>query len=63
MAVAISMIREEKKYLQAFLQRMETEVKVNGEQQPRWDLLMQQVKLYKQFVYNPVQLYRPYSIR
>ena len=52
-----------KKYLQAFLQRMETEVKVNGEQQPRWDLLMQQVKLYKQFVYNPVQLYRPYSIR
>lgn len=52
-----------KKYLQAFLQRMETEVKVNEEQQPRWDLLMQQVKLYKQFVYNPVQLYRPYLIR
>lgn len=52
-----------KKYLQAFLQRMEAEVKINEEQQPRWDLLMQQVKLYKQFVYNPVQLYRPYLIR
>ena len=52
-----------KKYLQAFLQRMEAEIKIDGELQPRWDLLMKQVKLYKQFVYNPVRLYRPYLIR
>ena len=52
-----------KKYLQAFIQRMETKVQVDSGQQPRWDLLMQQIKLYKQFVYNPVQLYHPYLIR
>jgi CRISP-associated protein Cas1 len=52
-----------KKYLQAFLQRMEAEIQTDSGQQPRWDLLTQQVKLYKQFVYQPVQLYRPYLIR
>jgi CRISPR-associated protein Cas1 len=52
-----------KKYLQAFLKRMEEQIKIDLEQQPRWDLLMQQVKLYKQFVYQPSQLYRPYLIR
>ncbi|MGF1588854.1 MAG: CRISPR-associated endonuclease Cas1 [Pleurocapsa sp.] len=52
-----------KKYLQAFLQRMEEEIKTDFGQQPRWDLLMQQVKLFKQFVYQPVQLYQSYLIR
>ncbi len=53
-----------KKYLQAFLQRMEERVKSNsGERQPRWDLLMQQVKLFKQFIYQPASLYRSYLIR
>ncbi len=53
-----------RKYLKAFLQRMEEEVQTNSpEQQPRWDLLTQQVKTYKQFVYNPSQIYQPYQIR
>jgi CRISP-associated protein Cas1 len=53
-----------RKYLQAFLQRMEEEIQTNsGEKQPKWDLLTQQVKAYKQFVYNPSQLYQPYQIR
>ncbi|BAZ46097.1 hypothetical protein NIES4102_31250 [Chondrocystis sp. NIES-4102] len=52
-----------RKYLQAFIQRMETEIKTDGGNQPRWDLLTQQVKLFKQFVYQPCQLYQPYLIR
>ncbi|MBW4532572.1 MAG: CRISPR-associated endonuclease Cas1 [Pleurocapsa minor HA4230-MV1] len=52
-----------KNYLQAFLQRMEEEIKTDLGNQPRWDLLLQQVKLYKQFVYQPAQLYQPYLIR
>lgn len=31
--------------------------------QPRWDVLMQQIKAYKQFVYHPEQVYQPYLIR
>jgi len=53
-----------RKYLQAFLQRMEEEIKTDsGDKQPKWDLLTQQVKAYKQFVYNPSHLYQPYQIR
>lgn len=53
-----------KKYLKAFLQRMEEVVATDaGDKQPRWDLLNQQVKAYKQFVYNPCQFYQPYLIR
>lgn len=53
-----------RKYLTAFMQRMEEEVKVaEDERQPRWDLLMQQVKKYRQFIYNPVYGYEPYQIR
>jgi CRISPR-associated protein Cas1 len=53
-----------KKYLQAFLQRMEEQIQdENGEKQPRWDLLTRQVKAYKQFVYNPSYAYQPYQIR
>jgi CRISP-associated protein Cas1 len=53
-----------KKYLKAFLQRMEEEVQIDdGDKQPRWHLLTTQVKAYKQFVYNPAQIYQPYLIR
>jgi len=53
-----------KKYLKAFLQRMEEEVQIDdGDKQPRWHLLTTQVKAYKQFVYNPAQVYQPYLIR
>jgi CRISPR-associated protein Cas1 len=53
-----------RKYLQAFLQRMEEEIQTDsGEKQPKWDLLTQQVKVYKQFVYKPSLVYQPYQIR
>ncbi len=52
-----------RKYLQAFLQRMEDRLQIGGEEGPRWEVLMQQVRSYKQFVYNPVQGYEPYQIR
>ncbi|MEB3145168.1 MAG: CRISPR-associated endonuclease Cas1 [Cylindrospermopsis raciborskii 1523720] len=52
-----------KKFLQAFLQRMTEEVQTeDGTKQPKWDLLTQQVRAFKQFVYNPVHHYRPYRI-
>jgi CRISPR-associated protein Cas1 len=38
-------------------------VPIETNDQPRWDVLMQQIKAYKQFVYNPDQTYRPYLIR
>jgi CRISPR-associated protein Cas1 len=53
-----------KKYLQAFVGRMEQKVTNSQEEmQPRWDLLMQQVKQIKQFFYHPVQGYQPYLIK
>lgn len=53
-----------KKYLRAFVQRMEEEIQSGGDrQQPRWDLLMQQVKRFKEFVYSPSYGYQPYLIR
>jgi len=53
-----------KKYLKAFLQRMEEQLQTDStEKQPRWHTLTTQVKAYKQFVYNPIQLYKPYQIR
>ena len=53
-----------RKYLTAFMQRMEEEGKVaEDERQPRWDLFVQQVKKYRQFVYNPAYGYQPYQIR
>jgi CRISPR-associated protein Cas1 len=52
------------KYLKAFVQRMEEEIQIDSEEkQPKWDLLTQQIKAYKQFVYDPKQLYQPYQIR
>jgi CRISPR-associated protein Cas1 len=52
-----------RKYLRAFLQRMEEHLKIDDQEQPRWDLLTQQVKAYKQFVYDPTRAYSPYLIR
>ncbi|KGF72814.1 CRISPR-associated protein Cas1 [Neosynechococcus sphagnicola sy1] len=52
-----------KKYLRAFLNRMEERLTIDGTQQPRWDVLMQQVKKFKQFVYDPSHIYQPYQIR
>lgn len=52
------------KYIKAFVQRMEEEIQTDsGEKQPKWSLLTQQIKMYKQFVYQPTQLYQPYQIR
>ena len=51
-----------KKYLSAFVGRME-ETLDSAEKQPRWHLLMQQVKQYKQCIYNPSMTYQPYLIR
>ena len=53
-----------KKFLRAFLQRMEEEVQDKaGEEVPRWDTLTQQVRRFKQYVYNPSLGYCPYLIR
>jgi CRISP-associated protein Cas1 len=52
-----------KKYLRAFLQRMEERIQTDAGEQPRWDLLNQQVRAYKLFVYDPSRVYKPYLIR
>ncbi|NJL48207.1 MAG: CRISPR-associated endonuclease Cas1 [Leptolyngbyaceae cyanobacterium SM2_5_2] len=53
-----------RKYLRAFLQRMEETLQADGpDPQPRWDLLNRQVKAYKQFIYTPAEVYAPYRIR
>ena len=52
-----------RKYLGAFVRRMEETIQVGTAQQPRWDGLMQQVKAYKQFVYDPTKGFQPYRIR
>lgn len=52
-----------KKYLRAFLQRMEEVLRTDDGEQPRWDTLAQQVKAYKQCVYAPSTTYQPYLIR
>lgn len=52
------------KFLKAFLQKMEESVQTQtGEKQPRWDLLTQQVKAYKQFICDRSEVYKPYRIR
>jgi CRISP-associated protein Cas1 len=53
-----------KKYLKAFLARMETEIDTNdGEKQPKWDSLIRQVRAYKKFIARPLEIYQPYQIR
>jgi CRISPR-associated protein Cas1 len=52
------------KYIKYFLQRLEEEVQNSQEEkQPRWDLMTQQIKAFKDFVYQPSQMYKPYQIR
>lgn len=52
-----------KKFLRAFVQRMTAEIQTDeGIKQPKWDLLTQQVRAFKQFVYNPSHCYQPYCI-
>jgi CRISP-associated protein Cas1 len=52
-----------KKFLKAFVQRMEEEIDTEVGRQPKWDLLNQQVKAFKEFVYEPSRLYKPYQMR
>jgi CRISP-associated protein Cas1 len=53
-----------RKFLRAFLMRMEERVKNEvGEDMPRWDLLMEQVRKMKRYVYDPSGGYKPYLIR
>lgn len=53
-----------KTFLRAFVQRMEEKILTEqGDRQPRWDLLMNQVKRYKNFIYSPAYGYQPYLIR
>ena len=52
-----------KKFLRSFLLRMEETFDTEDGSQPRWNLLNQQVKAYKQFVYDPAIGYKPYLIR
>ncbi|MBE9237349.1 CRISPR-associated endonuclease Cas1 [Anabaena aphanizomenioides LEGE 00250] len=52
------------KYIKYFLQKLEEDVQnQKGENQPRWDLMTQQIKVFKEFVYQPSQVYQPYQIR
>ncbi len=53
-----------KKYLKAFLYRMQSEINADdGSKQPKWDSIVQQVRAYKQFIYRPSDIYQPYQIR
>jgi CRISPR-associated protein Cas1 len=53
-----------RKFLKTFLVRMEDRVKNDlGEDVPRWDLLMEQVRKIKRYVYDPSGGYKPYLIR
>ena len=53
-----------RKWLKLFTQYMEETVETGDNiPQPRWDLLNRQVRRYKQFVYSPIEGYKPYKIR
>lgn len=52
-----------RKYLRAFVQRMEGKIQTDAGEQPRWDLLTQEVRKYKQCVYEGVVDFQPYRIR
>jgi CRISPR-associated protein Cas1 len=52
-----------KKYLKGFLDRMTGRVTTDDGAQPRWDLLTQQIRLFKQCVYDQEMTYSPYRIR
>lgn len=56
--------RGRKKFLKAFLHRMEEQLQnQEGEQVPRWDSLSYQVRQFKRFVYDPTIHYQPFLIR
>lgn len=52
-----------RQFLQAFLRRMNEPVNTESGQQPRWDLLTQQVRAYRQFCLQPDFVYPVYTIR
>lgn len=52
-----------KKWLKAFVQRMDEKVTIDQDINPRWYSLLKQVKGYKAFIYSPVVGYQPYLIR
>lgn len=52
-----------RRFLRAFLQRMNELVETESGQQPRWDLLTQQVRAYRQFCLQPGFVYPVYKIR
>lgn len=53
-----------RKYLQAFVQRMEESVQVKpGEKSIRWDTLNEQVKIFRDCVVNGDRNYKTYQIR
>ncbi len=53
-----------KKYLKAFLARMETEIDTDsGSKQPKWDSIVHQVKTYQRFICSPLAIYQSYRIR
>ncbi|MEM9451804.1 MAG: CRISPR-associated endonuclease Cas1 [Cyanobacteria bacterium P01_E01_bin.6] len=52
-----------KKFLTAFVQRMNEEIEMPIGPMPRWHLLSRQVKEYMRWVYAPKIPYRPYLIR
>jgi CRISP-associated protein Cas1 len=51
-----------RKFLHSFIQRMEEPATSEGDQ-PRWNLLNQQVQRFRDAVLNPDQPYQPYLIR
>ncbi len=57
-------LKGSKKYLKAFLARMETEISTDdGSLQAKWAAIIQQIRAYKQFIYQPLATYQPYQIR
>jgi CRISP-associated protein Cas1 len=52
-----------KKFLKAFVQRMESPINTVDGPQPHWDLLNRQVKRYAQVVANSAKVYVPYLTR
>ncbi len=52
-----------KKFLKVFLQRMEETVSSADEEVPKWDILGQQVRELKRFIYEPCRIYSPYLIK
>ncbi len=53
-----------RKFLQAFVRRMEGQIQIEGwkDDAPRWALLMEQSRRYRQSVCDPDFAYRPYRI-